>query len=132
MIGVCTKCGAMFETTQEDACSPDCQCPDCYRSPFTAARPTPVEPPHTFRLIASCSWCHAMNERTTGEVVYCCECGHRADLPRSECDCPRCTATPAEREAARQLDMAELLRRFDAAGGELGKVLDGDGPEAPR
>lgn len=34
-----------------------------------------------------CSWCHAIN--STFET-FCLFCGHRADLPRSACDCPKC------------------------------------------
>ena len=30
MIGVCTKCCGMFETTEEDAFTPGTLCPDCY------------------------------------------------------------------------------------------------------
>jgi len=37
----------------------------------------------------TCSWCHATNT-LTGSPVYCGECGHRADVPRFDCDCPRC------------------------------------------
>ena len=37
----------------------------------------------------SCSWCHATNQMTGGPV-FCRDCGHRADVPRLDCDCPRC------------------------------------------
>lgn len=37
----------------------------------------------------SCSWCHEMND--VGELpTWCSSCGHRADLPRMECNCPVC------------------------------------------
>lgn len=35
----------------------------------------------------SCSWCDTLNELLPGEAVFCRVCGHRADLPRMECDC---------------------------------------------
>lgn len=42
----------------------------------------------------SCSWCHVTNVLPRGVAggtpVYCSHCGHRADLPRAWCDCPRC------------------------------------------
>ena len=44
-----------------------------------------------------CSWCHTMNATRMTEnykeiqVTFCKECGHRADVPRMECDCPRCS-----------------------------------------
>jgi hypothetical protein len=34
-----------------------------------------------------CSWCHAIG--STFEK-FCLFCGHRADVPRSQCDCPKC------------------------------------------
>lgn len=38
MIAVCTTCGKMFETTEEEACTPGVECPSCY------VRYKPVEP----------------------------------------------------------------------------------------
>lgn len=35
----------------------------------------------------SCSHCHAENPVGT---THCRSCGHRADLPRMGCDCPKC------------------------------------------
>lgn len=74
----------------------------------------------------SCSWCHSTNSLDHPQVRFCSECGHRADLPRMECDCPQCTATPALRQAQAQRDMADLLKRFEASGGDLNKVLAGE------
>lgn len=37
----------------------------------------------------SCSWCHELN---LVDQLFCRICGHRSDLSRSECDCPRCLA----------------------------------------
>lgn len=31
MIGRCMDCGALFETTTEDASAPDCRCVQCWR-----------------------------------------------------------------------------------------------------
>jgi hypothetical protein len=31
MIACCSKCTALFETTEEDACTPDTLCPPCFR-----------------------------------------------------------------------------------------------------
>jgi hypothetical protein len=36
----------------------------------------------------TCSWCHEENDVSQPPVF--CKCGHRADLPRIECDCPKC------------------------------------------
>lgn len=30
MIGRCSKCGELFETTTEDACAPGTMCPPCH------------------------------------------------------------------------------------------------------
>ena len=37
-----------------------------------------------------CSWCHPMVE---AGARNCPQCGHRADLPRLECDCLKCRIT---------------------------------------
>lgn len=39
-------------------------------------------------MMTSCSWCHTLND--TGRFTFCETCGHRADLPRMECDCGQC------------------------------------------
>ena len=41
------------------------------------------------RHMITCSWCHERND-CTERPTLCCKCGHRADLPRLECDCRRC------------------------------------------
>lgn len=43
MIGCCTKCSKLFDTTEEDACTPGVLCVECYR----AAR---AEPDYTCRI----------------------------------------------------------------------------------
>ena len=78
----------------------------------------------TVSVIRACSWCHTGNEIHGVDKPRCSTCGHRADVAMSQCDCPKCTADASARETERQHDMKELLRRFDAAGGDLGKVLD--------
>jgi hypothetical protein len=42
----------------------------------------------------SCSWCHAMNFISRERSNICRNCGHRADLPMSRCDCLQCTLPP--------------------------------------
>lgn len=41
-------------------------------------------------LSASCSWCHTTNTLVPGVRNLCRRCGHRADLARIDCDCPKC------------------------------------------
>ena len=41
------------------------------------------------RRKVSCSWCHELNEMKQGPTL-CVKCGHRADIPRLECDCRSC------------------------------------------
>lgn len=77
----------------------------------------------TVSVIRACSWCHSGNEIHGLTAPLCSRCGHRADVPMSACDCERCTADAAAREQERQQDMADLLKRFGAAGGDLGKLL---------
>ncbi len=48
----------------------------------------PPQPPPERRQ--SCSWCHVSNVVRWGRKNYCGSCGHRADLPRSACDCQSC------------------------------------------
>jgi hypothetical protein len=42
----------------------------------------------------TCSWCHRLNiiDPVAEQRRYCPDCGHRADVPRLECDCSRCGA----------------------------------------
>lgn len=44
-------------------------------------------PCHATKRMISCSWCHELNP--VGQKK-CDNCDHRADLPRSLCDCRRC------------------------------------------
>lgn len=37
-----------------------------------------------------CSWCLEPNEIEGGSETFCHGCGHRADVPCAECDCPEC------------------------------------------
>jgi len=42
----------------------------------------------------TCGWCHELvNVRAGGLPTYCPRCGHRADVARIDCDCPRCVGT---------------------------------------
>jgi len=40
-------------------------------------------------ITVTCGWCHAPN-RLTWAATYCRDCGHRADVSRSECTCNSC------------------------------------------
>jgi hypothetical protein len=42
------------------------------------------------KVTVTCSWCHASHDNTYGQTDYCNNCGHRADLPRLQCDCEKC------------------------------------------
>lgn len=53
---------------------------------FNRKRWTPMA---SIRITVNCSWCHEANE-LDGRKVYCWSCGHRADVPRVECDCRKC------------------------------------------
>lgn len=54
----------------------------------------------------TCSWCHELNDVSTGR--FCTRCGHRADLPRMECDCPRCRPQTSAEMQEREADTTEL------------------------
>jgi NADH pyrophosphatase NudC (nudix superfamily) len=41
------------------------------------------------RVLVSCSWCHELVE-VRARIQYCPTCGHRADVARVDCDCPKC------------------------------------------
>lgn len=89
MIGVCTKCGEMFETTEEDANTPGVLCAKCYHAERGTVR------------YRSCSWCHKMNPVNTGpSAPTCSNCEHRADLPMSMCDCAKCRRFEPPTDAA--------------------------------
>jgi len=56
-----------------------------------------------------CSWCHGMNsENGLALTPYCLFCGHRADVPRADCDCPKCWK-PVDGVDEPGTPMAELL-----------------------
>jgi hypothetical protein len=42
------------------------------------------------RMGVTCSHCHEVNYEGERYWPYCTECGHRADIPRAQCDCDRC------------------------------------------
>jgi hypothetical protein len=56
------------------------------------------------RRTVSCSWCHHLNGLDDPAVLHCAACGHRVDLPRSECDCSLCRPTPYARAEQKRLD----------------------------
>ncbi len=57
----------------------------------------------------SCSWCH---ETVDIAARYCPCCGHRADLPRTQCNCSRCRSI---REQAARMT-SEISDALVAAG----------------
>ncbi len=43
------------------------------------------------RTLAHCAWCHALQEVFVSlEQSWCSKCGHRAGVPREQCNCPAC------------------------------------------
>jgi hypothetical protein len=56
-------------------------------------------------MIVSCSWCHAAVALPAER--YCLHCGHRGDVARGDCDCPRCRGS--------LLSLLSLLRDDAAA-----------------
>jgi predicted Zn-ribbon and HTH transcriptional regulator len=48
----------------------------------------------------SCSWCRTCNAMLLVGPTFCRQCGHRADLPRLDCDCLACRRQRARAEAA--------------------------------
>lgn len=49
------------------------------------------------RIVVACSWCHGLNSQNGLDLTpYCIFCGHRADLARVDCDCPKCKPAKAE------------------------------------
>jgi hypothetical protein len=60
----------------------------------------------------------------------CCNCGHRADVPMTLCDCPRCRRLEAPKDAAgravsvgSRVEFDELYQGF--AGGVVAELLTG-------
>jgi hypothetical protein len=52
------------------------------------------------RCGVTCSWCHCVIWETDPRWPFCWNCGHRADVPRVQCDCIACVRTyglPRER-----------------------------------
>lgn len=43
-----------------------------------------------------CSWCHAITYRDYERWPMCWSCGHRADVPRMECNCMSCEGKHAK------------------------------------
>lgn len=59
--------------------------------------PVPVAAPPRMR----CHWCHEVNRVSPVRATHCGQCGHRAEVARTACDCRRClsrTAVPPEGE----------------------------------
>ena len=70
----------------------------------------------------SCSWCHRINFATTR---FCESCGHSANLPRLDCQCPRCLRARHRAAAAETpVALADVIAGAIAAIGPRG----GEGP----
>jgi hypothetical protein len=84
----------------------------------------------------SCSWCHTMNVLVAGQPVSCVACEHRADLPRMDCDCPKCRRfeTPRDVDNKRLIvgDAVKFLEPYQGfAGGKVAAIIRGiSGPIA--
>lgn len=61
------------------------------------------------KLSVTCSWCHEPNDlRKDHGKVFCWNCGHRADVPRVQCDCRKCRVIDLRRDHAQK--KAQLYR----------------------
>ena len=77
------------------------------------------------RTLTTCPWCHATVDAGPCRPAFCPDCGHRADVPRSCCDCARCSAPLP---LARRFDPYE---RIDLATGDIIDLPDGHAPAFP-
>lgn len=73
----------------------------------------PYEPSCGPKVYRSCSWCHRSNRVYANARGICDGCGHRADLPRLDCDCPQCVPDLVP-------DLTDLLSTEFVDGAELG------------
>ena len=51
------------------------------------------------KVFVICSWCQEQNEQVTGRKTWCFSCGHRADIPRTLCDCRKCRHVELRKKA---------------------------------
>lgn len=64
------------------------------------------------RVASTCSWCHTSNDLVPGVKNICRHCHHRADLPRSDCDCFECLGIfSSSAESLATDDLLKWLRR---------------------
>lgn len=57
------------------------------------------------KVTLSCPWCEEAGETRKGSgKVYCWSCGHRADVPRAECDCRKCRTMSRPNSIARKAE----------------------------
>lgn len=78
----------------------------------------------------SCSWCHHSNPVNTGPSPTCSNCEHRADLPRSACDCAKCRRFEPPTDARGVLVTVGAAVEFDEPhhgfrGGRVAELLRG-------
>jgi hypothetical protein len=66
------------------------------------------------RTEAYCPWCDELND-LEDPPNYCCVCGHRTDLPRSDCDCPDCLRFRAVRHDPLTMPIRDALDALWAA-----------------
>lgn len=72
-----------------------------------------------------CSWCHEMSADRDCE-----NCGHRADLPRLDCDCAKCRRHEQPRDESGVTlavgDLVEFVEPYQGvAGGVVAEVFRG-------
>jgi len=78
----------------------------------------------------SCSWCHKINALTVTGPSFCEQCEHRADLPRMNCDCPKCRRTESPKDASgNRIAVGSLVEFLEAyqgfAGGKVVAIIRG-------
>jgi hypothetical protein len=76
----------------------------------------------------TCSWCHELYDLSA--VRFCTHCGHRADLPRMDCDCQRCRRQTAKGTAGKDATAAgastqeEQCRQFHVSEARPRRLCD--------
>lgn len=86
----CPSCGATAEPLPEYLTAVYDVDPDLVGAYLFRGEQARPDQPLSIIVRQSCSWCHGMNVLAPGAVTFCTKCGHRADLPRINCDCPKC------------------------------------------
>lgn len=82
------------------------------------------------RRSCTCSWCSTVNSLDHPGRLACTSCGHRADLPMSQCDCARCRRHEPPTDAIGVLVQVGAVVEFDEPyqgfhGGSVVELLRG-------